>query len=127
MSQDTEWFSGCTQNANDCTHRATIFPLIAWALVIAFTLAGVFYASRVNADPIARANAENNAVITLYNEPCELKDQITNLPYKAAWVEAGKTFRGCWGPHPAGLAVFYFDDKTTGVIPFQALQRVSGA
>lgn len=109
--------------------RATISPY--WALVailLGVCLAMALWSSGVRADPIATAQAENNAVITLFNEPCDIKDQVTNLPMRATWVEGEKTFKGCWGPHPdLGAAVFYFDDKTVGIIPFQALRRVVGA
>lgn len=81
--------------------RATISPY--WALVailLGVVLAMAFWSSGVRADPIATASAENNAVITLYNEPCDIKDQVTNLPMRATWVEGGKTFKGCFGVRP---------------------------
>ena len=111
------------------SQRATISPYWALiAIVLGVALAMALWAGGVRADPIARAEGDNGAAITLYNEPCELKDQITNLPFKASWVEGDKTYRGCWGPYqPLNLVIFYFDDKTVGPIPFQALRRVVGA
>ena len=52
MSQDTEWFSGCTQNANDCTQkRNTILPLILWAGVVACVLFIAFGLSGCASEP----------------------------------------------------------------------------
>ena len=66
--------------------------------------------------------------VTLYDEPCTLKRDIVNLPYRATWEEKGKTFEGCFGARPdMGLVVVYFNDKTVGVIPLDALVKVRAA
>lgn len=71
--------------------------------------------------------SEGNAVITLFDDKCELKE-VSNLPYKALWVADGKTFVGCWGVRPdTRQVVFYFDDGSVGIIPFDQLKQVVGA
>lgn len=121
MSQDKEWHD-FPQLPN-----LTILPWIVWGVLIGLVLAGTFYASRLYAEPRFTAQGEG-VVITLYDEPCDLEDQITNLPYKATWVENGKTFKGCFVPRPdAGFVIAYFDDKTVALIPFKVLQKVGNA
>lgn len=98
-----------------------VVPLLA---VLVFTVA---WATKAYADPRFAVSTDKFRV-TLYDEPCALKDQITNLPYKAVWEEAGKVYQGCWGPRPeVESIVVYFTDKTVGIIPFGALKPVTGA
>jgi hypothetical protein len=104
--------------------------LVVWVgrvlMAIAF-LAFIAFATKAYAEPIYQANAENVNVV-LFNDPCELTNHITNLKYKAEWHEGGKVIKGCWGPRPDyGLVQFYFEDKTTGLIPLQELAPVRGA
>jgi len=95
------------------------------ALIIGFGLA--LFSAKVLADPIGKAEAEG-AVITFYNEPCLIKDQITNLPFRAEWVEKDKTYQGCFGIRPdIGMVVAWFDDRTVALIPLQAVKKVTGA
>ena len=106
--------------------RGTILPyLMLAAIVVGLGLA--LWTTKVFAEPIAKAEGDNGAVIILYNDPCAMTDQVSNLPYKAEWREGGKVFAGCWGPHPAGAVVSYWSDKTVALIPFQSLQRLAGA
>lgn len=121
MSEEKEYF---TQFPN-----LTILPWLCWGLILGLTLAAVFYASRVYAEPRFVATAQDGGVtITLYDDPCELTDKVTNLPFKVTWQENGKTSQGCWGPRPdAQSVVAYFDDLTVALIPFGALHRAQGA
>lgn len=103
--------------------RLTILPWLVWAL-IAVT---VVWATKAYSGPRLQATQEGVRVV-LYDDPCQLTEQIANLPYKATWEEDGKTFQGCWGPRPdMRVMVAYFEDKTVGIIPMGALNRVSGA
>lgn len=103
--------------------RLTILPWLVWALFIVT----VVWATKAYSDPRLQA-VDDGVRVILYDDKCELEDQITNLPYKAVWEEKGKTYRGCWGPRPdMRVMVAYFEDKTIGVIPMGALTRVSGA
>jgi hypothetical protein len=67
-------------------------------------------------------------LITLTDEPCALKGQISNLPMRAIWVEKDKTYEGCWGARQnIGMVLAYFDDHTVALIPMQVFVRVVGA
>jgi hypothetical protein len=124
MSEDTSWFED--KAAND-PKRSTIFPLILWAAIVGIVLGAVLYAGKVRADVIFTAEGEGGAIVTLYNEPCRIKT-LTNLPYRATWIEKGKTFEGCYVPRTeAGIVLFYFDDGSVGYIPFQMLRKAVSA
>jgi hypothetical protein len=105
----------------------TLIPFLIWAVMIGLTLAGVFYASKALAEPRLLA-VDNGVAITLYDDPCELKGEITNLPYKATWTENGKTFEGCWaGRDDVKQVMAYFTDKTVALIPYSVFKRAIGA
>jgi hypothetical protein len=115
------------QDHGEAFRRSTILPPLFWTAVISLALAAVFYSGRVFADPIFTAEGEGGATVLLYNEPCQIKT-LTNLPFRATWVEKGKTFEGCFVPRPeAQIVLFYFDDGTVGYIPFQMLRKTVGA
>lgn len=85
-----------------------------------------FWASNAKAEAIYEANA-SGVKVTIYSEPCALKDQITNLSGRATWEENGKVNEGCVAFRPdIGLLLFWFDDKTVTVIPAGAFKRVIG-
>ena len=123
----TEWFDG--RGTDEQPARKTVAPYwaVAAAILLGGTLAGALWAGKVYAEP--RLLASNGQVtVTLYDEPCELKEHVSNLPFKATWQEGGRTFKGCWASHPdMELVAAYFDDLTVAVIPFGALKRVQGA
>lgn len=97
--------------------RVLILAVIV--LVVSMFVLGI---GTAKAEPFARADADNGSV-TLHKAPCELKT-ITNLPYKAVWVEGNKTFEGCWANHPFGVVIAYFEDATVVLIPPQVFQPV---
>jgi hypothetical protein len=108
--------------------RKTISPY--WAVVLAVLLgiglASALWAGKVYSAPMFTAATEG-AIITLTDEPCTL-EAVTNLKYRATWVEKEKTFEGCWAPHrELGVVIAYFDDKTVAIIPVQAFVKVVGA
>jgi hypothetical protein len=94
-----------------------------------FIAAGLLaFAKKASADPRFAADGDNGAVITLFDDPCELKEQITNLPYKATWTESGKQFDGCWAPvQQLGVVQMWFTDKTAFPVPLRVLKPVVGA
>ena len=65
--------------------------------------------------------------IELYDEPCKLKDTVSNLPYRATWTEKGKVFEGCFIPNPqTGVVMTYWrEDKSVAAIPLDAFKRVT--
>ena len=66
--------------------------------------------------------------ITLHDDVCALKSEITNLPRRVVWKHKNETVEGCWGfSEQFGLVLLYFADKTATAIPSQIFQRVSGA
>ena len=97
------------------------------ALCLLFLLAlAATWPTNANADPRFQVVADG-ARIVLHDDKCAV-GAVVNLPYKATWEEKGKVFQGCWGARPdAGVVMFYFDDKTVGIIPMQELTAVKAA
>jgi hypothetical protein len=122
---ETEWFEGRKVDEHQRHYWRRILGEIAVAVLIGIT---AVWATGANAEPRFAAEGDNGAVITLYDDPCELKEQITNLPFKATWTEGEKRFEGCWAPvQQLGIAQMWFTDKTAFPVPLQALKRVQGA
>jgi hypothetical protein len=94
-----------------------------YALIVFVVLAGWYSFAR--ADAVAVANIEG-VKITLFNEKCELKE-VSNLPYKATWVEDGRTYKGCWAANQGFVVGFFVDDKSVAVMPMRIFQKVTGA
>jgi len=91
----------------------TITALVLGLLLSASSLAAV----------VAQSSAGTVRVI-LTDEPCKLP-VVTNLPFRAQWLEGKEKFEGCWAPSSAAPVVMaYFDDKTVAVIPMQFFQEV---
>lgn len=107
--------------------RMIWLPWIFWLVVLLASIGLVFYASEPKADPVFWVNQDGIQVV-LHNDLCSLTDRIGNLPHKATWQEDGKVYEGCWGLRPdVGYVIFYFEDRTVGLIPIRALRRVLGA
>ena len=116
MSNDKEWFDG---RSMDEQLERCYWRRVGAAVFLGLVLA--LFVGLVHGQPFAVAKADNGSV-TLHRAPCELKSQIANLPYKAVWLQDGKTFEGCWAHHPYGLVVAYFDDLTVVLIQPQVFQ-----
>lgn len=81
--------------------------------------------TKAYAEPVMSVT-DGGITVQLWTDRCSLSE-IQNLPYKATWHENGKVFQGCWGPRPdAGVVIFYFEDKTVGIAPIQAFEKVVG-
>lgn len=104
----------------------TIIPLRYWAILSVLVLST--FVPNLRAEPMYSTEADG-ATVTLHSEPCQLTNVVTNLPRRATWSEKGKVFEGCWAARPdAGLVVLYFSgDKTVGIAPMQAFQRVTNS
>ena len=100
----------------------TVLPWLIWVLVILM----VVMVTKAFAGPIAEGAGDNDAKITLYNDPCKLKE-VSNLELRATWQEKGKVFEGCFGIHPYGVVLAYFSDKTVVIMPVDIFKAVSGA
>ena len=107
----------------DRKHAKSYWKRVGVLFLIAVLLYG--FAVESHAEPLLRATA-GNVVITIHSEECALKDVVTNLPKRATWEEAGKTYEGCAGAIPQlGVAMFYFvGDKTVAVVPGQMFVKV---
>lgn len=126
MSQEKEYFAGL--NIVDADHERCYWRRLGVIVFLAgLLLYGVIGAIRnVNAAPLVSASAEG-AIITLTDEPCALK-AISNLPFRATWVEKDKSYEGCYGVRAdVGLVVAYFNDATVALIPMQVFKKVVGA
>ena len=117
MSQEKEYFARFPK---------LMVPSPIWAVVFGLILAGALYAGKALSAPRFVAT-DGTTSITLHDEPCELKEVVTNLPYKATWVEGDKIIQGCWGAWVNDQRVLaYFGDKTVALIPFSVLSKVQG-
>jgi hypothetical protein len=121
---DTNWFNDLTTDEAK-EERATLAQrLIAWlGVVCLIVLVGL--ATNVHAGPRFSVVADG-AKVVLHDDKCAV-GAVKNLPYKATWEEKGKVYQGCWGARPeAGIVMFYFDDKSVGMIPIQDLTAIRG-
>lgn len=91
--------------------RAFILLLVGVVLVLWLTHA--------LADPRLIGRSEDGTVVTLYDEPCSLKEQVSNLPLRATWDKGQEHFEGCWQLSQFGSVLFYFADKSVVGIPRQ--------
>jgi hypothetical protein len=57
------------------------------------------YTGSLNAEPKFSANVDSGKVV-LHDDKCTLTE-VTNLPFRAQWVEGNKVFEGCWTPPPS--------------------------
>jgi hypothetical protein len=78
-----------------------------------------------NAEPMAVA-VKGNVRVTVYDEPCALVNEVTNLPRRATWDEGSEHYEGCFGTFPNGVLGFYFTDKTVAVVPRSDFRPVTG-
>jgi len=123
---ETRWFHDLTTDEAK-EERATLSQRVIAFLGVVCLIALVVVATNAHADPRFQVSTGDIRVV-LHDEPCALKDQITNLPYRAVWYEKGQVFEGCWGARPdEGVVLSYFSDKTVGLIPMGALVPVRGA
>lgn len=103
----------------------TVFPLPVWVAIFVFLTC---WPAAVFSAPMAKASLDG-IEITVYEEDCQLKETVSNLPKRATWVEKGKTFEGCAGAVPQlGMVMFFFkEDKTVAVVPMDVFAPVTGA
>jgi hypothetical protein len=121
---DQEWFHDLTTDEAK-EERATLAQRLIAVLGVICLIVLVGLATNVHAGPRFSVVADG-AKVVLHNDKCAVS-AVNNLPYKATWEEKGKVFQGCWGARPdAGVVVFYFDDKSVGIIPIAELTAVVG-
>ena len=104
MSGDKEWFEGRSADPYEKCYWRRVGVAVFLGLLLAL------FVGLAHGEPFAIAKADNGSV-TLHKAPCALKT-VSNLPFKAVWVQDGKVFEGCWAHHPYGLVVAFFDDLT---------------
>ena len=104
----------------------TVLPWIFWAALIGIFMGAILLSTRVFAGPIAEGAGDNGAKITLYSDACKLKE-ITNLANRATWQEKGKVYEGCFGLHPYGVVLAYFNDGTVVIMPVDIFKQVKDA
>ena len=64
--------------------------------------------------------------ITLHDDVCALKSEITNLPRRAVWKHKDEVVEGCWGfSERFGLILLYFADKTSTALPSQLFNKIT--
>lgn len=100
--------------------------LLRNSVVLLFAVWVVVYATEAGSKPVASYQG-NGMSITLYDDECTLKAEVSNLHHRSTWTEKGKTFEGCWSAHPNGFVVIYSIDKSVVVVPARVFERVTGA
>ena len=95
------------------------------ALLLILLLPFLCYAK----DLATRTNS-SGVKITLTDEPCQLKDFVTNLPRRAKWDEKGNIIEGCYAlieVNPVVVLVpLYWGDKTVGLDTLGNYQKLEG-
>ena len=77
------------------------------------------------AKPVAVNTQQAGVTILLTDEKCVLQT-ISNLPNRATWNEAGKTFEGCWTVRPdTGVVLIYFEDMSVVAVPVRSFREVT--
>jgi hypothetical protein len=107
------------------TPRDPYTPWRLWALAALVFILLPIACHQANAEArfIARSGT---AVIVLHDEPCALP-AVTNLLFRATWLQDGKLNEGCWSPSAVlPVVMMYFDDKTVAVAPVQAFEKANG-
>lgn len=62
--------------------------------------------------------AVEDLTITLHDDTCAFKSEITNLPRRVMWKNNKETVEGCWGfSSQFGLILLWFSDKTSTALP----------
>ena len=109
----------------------TVGPAWRWWAIVALVVIVLPAACSAFSAPRFRADGGNVAIM-LYDEPCALAAQITNLPHRATWTEAGKVYEGCFGFMPREIAgvplvILYFSDRTATALPASAFRPVTSS
>ena len=97
----------------------------AWpARVLALLIA----AAPLNAEAAAVYQfATNDLTITLHDDLCSLKSEITNRPRRVVWDHKGEKVEGCWGySEQFSLILLYFADKTATALPAPLFAKLTG-
>ena len=94
-------------------------------IAVVVLIALILWASDSRAAALYQAQ-ERGVTVILYDEPCALA-AVLNLPLRAQWLEAARTFEGCWAPHPAGIIMAYFEDRMVEIFPARAFGKVQSA
>ena len=82
-----------------------------------------------NGGAIYQGRNNSGVVVTIYDEPCKFTNVVSNMPYRATWVENGAKSEGCVMAHPIAMGraqvfAFWFDDKTVFVELMQVFTPV---
>lgn len=117
-----EWFEGRSVDERGMERRYWL--RVGTLLAIAVALVMIFWPMQASADPLFQAKTPEGVVITIHNDKCALPE-VENLPTRITWDEKGKITEGCYGIKH-GIVIFYFADKTVGIIPAQIFERVIG-
>lgn len=100
-------------------------PRSSLTILLALCLAALMLAwvTIAQAKPVFTAT-EGGVTITIHDGACALS--AVTLPYRATWDEAGKHYEGCVGAHPAGVLIFYWDDRSIVILAQSLFRRVAG-
>jgi hypothetical protein len=106
--------------------RKTILPWFLWAVLALGMIVLLLRSGEVRAEPLFQASVGGVRVL-LHNDKCAI-EAVSNLPFRATWLEGEKVYEGCWGPRPDfKVVVLYFTDKTIGLAPMSTFSKVTGA
>jgi hypothetical protein len=90
----------------------------------ALALLSLLAASAALAAPLATLT-DGATSLTLHDEPCRLRETVSNLAGRATWTEAGKTTEACYGMTGQTVVVYFAVDRTIALLPASAFRPVS--
>lgn len=102
-----------------------MIPRSAMTVFLAFLLAVLMIAwvTIAQAKPVY-IGQDGPVTITIHDDKCALS--AVSLPYRATWKEGEKFYEGCVGSHPAGVLIFYWDDKSIVIVAQSIFRPVTG-
>ena len=109
---------GASKQRAMCRVASRVFKYLIWVVILA---APTFAYS----EPQYSFTAAD-LTITLHDDLCGLKSEITNLHRRAVWKHKDEVVEGCWGfSERFGLILLYFADKTSTALPSQLFNKVT--
>lgn len=102
--------------------RLTILPWLLWVFIAVTAI----WATKAHAMERYEALSEDGVRIVLHDDACRLA-AVKNLKSRITWHEKGKVSEGCYGQHPSGVLIAYFDDFTVALFPMNVFRAIRSA
>ena len=107
----------------DAVSRDPVKYALRIVVVLGVLLLLLLAARNAQAKPTHVA-VDGPVTITIHDDKCALS--AVALPLRATWKEGEKFYEGCVGSHPAGVLIFYWDDKSIVIVAQSIFRPVEG-